>query len=210
MEKRRAQPMRPANRWKEARTTSSILRRADRCARSYAVPRIRLTVPGWKRRWPEPIPTMAESIEYDLLSSAVVRRGMRAQFAPGSLANAWPASKWRRAGGTCLNWGCIPTKALLKSAELYQKIKKAETFGITVKDVSFDFAKVMERSRGVAAQMAKGVEFLFKKNKVDYFVGRRQITVPGMVEITEGEHQGEIPQDEEHPDRDRLQDAPHP
>src|SRR6201992_1577800 len=70
-----------------------------------------------------------------------------------------------RAGGTCLNWGCIPTKALLKSAELYQKFSHPEVFGFTVKDVAFDFAKVMERSRSVAGQMAKGVEFLFRKNR---------------------------------------------
>jgi dihydrolipoamide dehydrogenase len=78
----------------------------------------------------------------------------------------------------------------LKSAELFQKIKKADAYGISVKDVGFDFAKVMERSRGVAGQMAKGIEFLFKKNKVDYFVGRAQVTAPGMVTITEGEHAG--------------------
>jgi dihydrolipoamide dehydrogenase len=81
---------------------------------------------------------------------------------------------------------------LLKSAELYQKIKKADTFGISVKDVSFDFAKVMERSRGVAGQMAKGVEFLFKKNKVDYIVGRASVPAAGMVEIVDGESKGKF------------------
>src|SRR5258708_6555808 len=97
-----------------------------------------------------------------------------------------------RAGCTCLNWGCIPTKALLKSAELYRGFQKADQFGFTVKGVDFDFGKVMERSRGVARQMAKGVEFLFKKNKVDYFVGKAQVAVAGMVEITEGEHKGKF------------------
>src|SRR5271156_2947453 len=65
-----------------------------------------------------------------------------------------------RAGGTCLNWGCIPTKALLKSAELYRHIQHAADFGITVGKVEVDFAKVMGRSRGVADQMAKGIEYL--------------------------------------------------
>ncbi len=135
---------------------------------------------------------MAESIEYDLVVVGGGPAGYAGAIRAGQLGKKVACVELERAGGTCLNWGCIPTKALLKSAELYQKIKKAETFGITVKDVSFDYAKVMERSRGVAGQMAKGVEFLFKKNKVDYFVGKAQITVPGMVEITEGEHKGKF------------------
>lgn len=81
-----------------------------------------------------------------------------------------------RAGGTCLNWGCIPTKSLLKNAELYHLFQRAEEFGFSVKDLSFDFAKVMERSRGVSDKMAKGIEFLFKSKKVDYFVGTGTIT----------------------------------
>ena len=95
-------------------------------------------------------------------------------------------------GGVCLNWGCIPTKALLKSAELFQKMKKAEAYGLSAKDVGFDFAKVMERSRAVAGQMAKGVEFLFRKNKVEYFVGAGQVNAPGMVSITQGDHKGKF------------------
>jgi dihydrolipoamide dehydrogenase len=63
---------------------------------------------------------------------------------------------------------------------------------VGVKDVTFDFAKVMDRSRGVASTMAKGVEFLFRKNKVDYFVGRAQVSAPGLVEITEGEQKGKF------------------
>lgn len=95
-------------------------------------------------------------------------------------------------GGTCLIWGCIPTKALLKSAELYQKMKKAEIYGLGAKEVSFDFAKVMERSRSVSAQMAKGVEFLFRKNKVDYIVGKAQVSAPGLVSLIEGEQKGKF------------------
>lgn len=135
---------------------------------------------------------MAESTEYDLVVIGGGPAGYAGAIRAGQLGKRVACIEMERAGGTCLNWGCIPTKALLKSAELYQKIKKADAFGISVKDVSFDFAKVMERSRGVAGQMAKGVEFLFRKNKVDYFVGRAQVTVPGMVEITEGEHKGKF------------------
>ncbi len=135
---------------------------------------------------------MAETIEYDLIVIGGGPAGYAGAIRAGQLGKKVACIEMERAGGTCLNWGCIPTKALLKSAELYQKIKKADAFGITVKDVSFDFAKVMERSRTVAGQMAKGVEFLFRKNKVDYFVGRGQVTVAGMVEITEGEHKGKF------------------
>ena len=75
-------------------------------------------------------------------------------------------------GGICLNWGCIPTKALLKNAEVYDTIsKRANDFGISVEGLSFDLKKVVERSRGVAEQMSKGVDYLMKKNKIDVFSG---------------------------------------
>ena len=135
---------------------------------------------------------MAETMEYDLIVIGGGPAGYAGAIRAGQLGKKVACIELERAGGTCLNWGCIPTKALLKSAEFYRSLAKAETFGIVAKDVSFDFAKVMDRSRGVAGQMAKGVEFLFRKNKVDYFVGRAQVTVPGMVEITEGEHKGKF------------------
>jgi dihydrolipoamide dehydrogenase len=135
---------------------------------------------------------MAEIMEYDLVVVGGGPAGYAGAIRAGQLGKRVACVELERAGGTCLNWGCIPTKALLKSAELYQKIKKAEVFGLAVGDVSFDFAKVMARSRTVSGQMAKGIEFLFKKNKVDYFVGRAQVTVPGMVAITEGDHRGKF------------------
>ncbi|MEM1158408.1 MAG: dihydrolipoyl dehydrogenase [Verrucomicrobiota bacterium] len=81
-----------------------------------------------------------------------------------------------RAGGTCLNWGCIPTKALLKSAETFQHFQHAEEFGFEVGKVKYDFEKIMQRSRGVSDTMAKGIEFLFKSKKVDYVVGEGRVT----------------------------------
>jgi len=135
---------------------------------------------------------MADLTDYDLIVIGGGPAGYAGAIRAGQLGKKVACIEMERAGGTCLNWGCIPTKALLKSAELYQKIKKAETFGLSVKEVGFDFAKVMERSRGVAGQMAKGIEFLFKKNKVDYFVGRAQVSAPGMVSITEGAQAGKI------------------
>src|SRR5260370_39312524 len=80
-----------------------------------------------------------------------------------------------RAGGSCLNWGCIPTKALLKNAELFQWIKRAEEFGFKTGEVSLDFPKIISRSRTVSDRMAKGVEYLFKTKKVDYVVGKAKI-----------------------------------
>ncbi len=77
-----------------------------------------------------------------------------------------------RLGGICLNWGCIPTKALLRSAEILDTIKQGKKFGITVSDIIVDFPKVIDRSRGVADRLSKGVQFLMKKNGIDYFSGR--------------------------------------
>jgi dihydrolipoamide dehydrogenase len=74
-------------------------------------------------------------------------------------------------GGICLNWGCIPTKALLRSAEVYHLIKHADAYGISVKDAAFDVKKIVERSRKVAKQLSNGVAFLLKKNKVAVFDG---------------------------------------
>jgi dihydrolipoamide dehydrogenase len=135
---------------------------------------------------------MAETTAYDLIVIGGGPAGYVAAIRAGQLGKKVACIELERAGGTCLNWGCIPTKALLKSAELYLRMKKAEIFGLGAQDVTFDFAKIMQRSRGVAEQMAKGVEFLFRKYKVDYFIGRGQVIVPGMVEITEGEHKGKF------------------
>ena len=74
-------------------------------------------------------------------------------------------------GGVCLNWGCIPTKALLKSAQVFEYLKHAEDYGLSVKDYDKDFDAVVKRSRGVAEGMSKGVQFLMKKNKIDVING---------------------------------------
>ena len=87
-------------------------------------------------------------------------------------------------GGVCLNIGCIPTKALLKSAEMMEYAKHLEDFGISVNgSVQHDFGKVVQRSRGVADKMSKGVQFLMKKNKIDVIMGHATLTSPGKLEI---------------------------
>ena len=86
-------------------------------------------------------------------------------------------------GGICLNWGCIPTKALLRSAEIYHNIQRAEEFGLKVEKVSFDGTKIVERSRGVAKQLSNGVNFLLKKNKVDVIVGSGRLLGKGKLSV---------------------------
>uniref|UniRef100_UPI00356879A9 FAD-dependent oxidoreductase n=1 Tax=Fodinibius sp. TaxID=1872440 RepID=UPI00356879A9 len=78
----------------------------------------------------------------------------------------------RHLGGVCLNIGCIPTKALLRSAEVYESIEDAENYGITVNDYEADFEGIIGRSRNVANKMSKGVQFLMKANKIEVFEGK--------------------------------------
>ncbi|MDC3071332.1 dihydrolipoyl dehydrogenase [Bacteroidota bacterium] len=87
-------------------------------------------------------------------------------------------------GGICLNWGCIPTKALLKSAQVFEYINKASTYGIQVNGSNLDFVEVIKRSRDIANGMSKGIEYLMKKNKIDVIFGHGKITETGKVEVT--------------------------
>jgi len=87
-------------------------------------------------------------------------------------------------GGICLNWGCIPTKALLRTSEVYHLMQNADSFGLSVKDVKFDLKKIVKRSRGVAGQLSKGVGFLLKKNKVTVIDGEAKLKAKGVVGVT--------------------------
>jgi dihydrolipoamide dehydrogenase len=87
-------------------------------------------------------------------------------------------------GGICLNWGCIPTKALLKSAQVFEYAKHAKDYGISITDPTADFGGVIGRSRGVADKMSKGIQFLMKKNKIDVIMGFGKLIAPGKLEIT--------------------------
>ncbi len=89
-----------------------------------------------------------------------------------------------RAGGICLNWGCIPTKSLLRNAELFQFLKhRATDFGFKFNDLGYDWSKVIARSRKVSDQLAGGVEYLFKKNKIEYVLGEGSFTAPDTVTV---------------------------
>ena len=86
-------------------------------------------------------------------------------------------------GGICTNWGCIPTKALLRSADVFHLMTHAKDFGLSAKDVSFDPAAVVKRSRGVAKRLQDGVGFLFKKNKIAVIWGEAAIDAPGKITV---------------------------
>jgi dihydrolipoamide dehydrogenase len=90
-------------------------------------------------------------------------------------------------GGVCLNWGCIPTKALLKSAQVFEYINHAADYGISVSGAKHDFNGVIQRSRGVADGMSKGVQFLMKKNKIDVINGTGKLQAGKKVEVTDAE-----------------------
>jgi len=86
-------------------------------------------------------------------------------------------------GGICLNWGCIPTKALLRSAEIYHQMHRAKEFGLSAGDIRFDLDAIVERSRGVAAQMNRGIKGLFKKNNITAIMGAAALAGKGKVAV---------------------------
>jgi len=86
-------------------------------------------------------------------------------------------------GGICLNWGCIPTKALLRSAEVFHLMHRAKDFGLSVQGAAFDLDAVVKRSRGVAAQLSGGIGHLLKKNKVTVLMGEAKLSAPGVVAV---------------------------
>ena len=86
-------------------------------------------------------------------------------------------------GGICLNWGCIPTKALLRTSEVYNLIKHADAYGLTVKDVSYDAKKIVERSRKIAKQLSNGVSMLMRKNKITVFDGSAKLAGAGKLAV---------------------------
>ncbi len=86
-------------------------------------------------------------------------------------------------GGICLNWGCIPTKALLRSSEVFHLMHRAKEFGLRAGDIGYDLDAVVARSRGVAKQLSGGIGHLFKKNKITSIMGEAKLTAPGTIEV---------------------------
>jgi dihydrolipoamide dehydrogenase len=121
---------------------------------------------------------------YDLIVIGGGPAGYVAAIRAAQLGKSVACVEADRAGGTCLNWGCIPTKALLKNAELYYTLsRKAAEFGLKVDGLSYDWSSVVGRSRKVSERLAGGIEFLFKKNKVEYLRGVGSIEGKGKVGV---------------------------
>jgi dihydrolipoamide dehydrogenase len=99
--------------------------------------------------------------------------------------------KYSKFGGTCLHWGCIPTKALLLNADLYEKALNGKEFGILYKDINLDFRLVRARKDKIVRKLAMGTDFLMKKNKITTFRGKGTLTAPGVVQV-EGESSVEV------------------
>src|SRR5476651_2726090 len=89
-----------------------------------------------------------------------------------------------RMGGICLNWGCIPTKALLRSSEIWHLMHRLNEFGFSADNLKFDIAKIVERSRKVSQQLSNGVGFLMTKHKIAVITGEARVTSPGKIVVT--------------------------
>ncbi len=126
-------------------------------------------------------------MDYDLIIIGSGPGGYVAAIRASQLGMKTAVVERAELGGICLNWGCIPTKSLLKSAQVLDYINHAQEYGIEVASVKPDFKKVIARSREVAAGMSKGIQFLFKKNKVEHIQGFGKLTDNKTVEVTDSE-----------------------
>ncbi|MBN1999739.1 dihydrolipoyl dehydrogenase [candidate division KSB1 bacterium] len=126
------------------------------------------------------------SDKYDLVVFGSGPGGYVAAIRAAQLGQKTAVVERAELGGICLNWGCIPTKALLQSATLFEQIKKAQNFGIVVGEPAVDFEQVVKHSRSVAGRLSKGIEFLFKKNKITHVPGTAEITGKGKIKVKNG------------------------
>lgn len=124
-------------------------------------------------------------MQYDLIVLGSGPGGYVAAIRASQLGMKVAVIERESLGGICLNWGCIPTKALLKSAQVFEYINHAADYGITVGNAKQDFPAIVKRSRGVADGMSKGIQFLFKKNKIEAIMGTGVLKKGGKVEVTD-------------------------
>jgi dihydrolipoamide dehydrogenase len=123
-------------------------------------------------------------MKYDIIVIGSGPGGYVAAIRASQLGKKVAVVERESVGGICLNWGCIPTKALLKSAQVYNYIKHAKDYGITVGDVKPEFEAMIKRSRNVAGGMSKGIQFLFRKNKIDLIEGTGKLGRGKTIEVT--------------------------
>ena len=121
--------------------------------------------------------------EYDVIIIGSGPGGYVAAIRAAQLGHKTAIIEKDKLGGICLNWGCIPTKALLKSSEIYTTMKKSDYYGITAKDISFDFSKVIQRSRGVAKSLSDGIAFLLKKNNITHITGTAELVNGNTIKV---------------------------
>lgn len=130
-----------------------------------------------------------ETIEYDIAVLGGGPGGYTAAIRASQLGFKTAIIEKEKLGGICLNWGCIPSKALLKSAEVMHTLKKSKEFGITSENIQFDFQKIISRSRDVAEKSEKGVQYLMKKNKINYISGFGKLVKENnrvLIEVSKG------------------------
>ncbi len=137
---------------------------------------------------------MAES--YDLIVIGAGPGGYIAAIRGAQLGMKTAIVEREHMAGICSNWGCIPTKALLRSAEIYGHMAHAKDYGLTAETYGFDISAIVKRSRGIAGQMNNGVQFLMKKNKVDIIWGEATISAPGKVTVAKSTKK---PMEPQHP-----------
>src|SRR5690606_9239884 len=125
-------------------------------------------------------------MDYDVLVIGSGPGGYVAAIRASQLGMKAAVIEKENVGGICLNWGCIPTKSLLKSAQAYEYAKHAADYGVSIDgEVKADFSAMVKRSRGVADNMSKGIQFLFKKNKIETISGFGKLTGKNTVEVTD-------------------------
>ncbi|MEM9591968.1 MAG: dihydrolipoyl dehydrogenase [Pseudomonadota bacterium] len=133
---------------------------------------------------------MTSGTEFDLIVIGGGPGGYVAAIRAAQLGMRTALVEREHLGGICLNWGCIPTKALLRTSELYRQIKEAEAFGLRVEGVGFDFDRLIQRSRNVADKLSRGVAFLMKKNKITVFDAHGRLEGQGRLQ-DQGQLQGQ-------------------
>ena len=130
---------------------------------------------------------MAENKPYDVVVIGSGPGGYVAAIRASQLGLNTAIVERDQLGGICLNWGCIPTKALLRSSELFHTLHRLDEFGLAADNIRFDASAIVKRSRAVAGQLSNGVKFLMKKNKIDVVSGTASLASPTEIKVTSGD-----------------------